>query len=705
MLKKAVSIFVAVVMLLSIGTASAVASDEIAITGAMVRDAGLVTSDSFIRVSGLAGKLSSDSSSRLTIDENGGTLPLASSAINGGYPRYEIAHGFGFTSSTAPNTEATFQFNVYADGDTVVGGSLHTRDVLKWAADGTLYSISYPANVNDWTQTHTKIGSLKRGQWHTIALTFNSSTLDQKIYADGVYLTSVTRPNYPFNTDGSPKHTTMRVGAFAGSGKGSVALDDVYSYAGQYDASADALSVAVPDSRMKIDTQNKTIICSSDAFADASSFNEAVKTAFDANYAVLYPKSGLTEPCTDFEYGTVAINSKSTRGYAYYTVYDGTFIEEDFNDGAIDSAINTIQHCYGKYGVEYKGSVGAKSADDKALVIHTKDQNVELTVYNQPSVDLANRSGYDGDVVTVEADVYKSNMKVPAYVYMYYTNADGAVKHHAVATFSTYGQIHINGKDAMLYSANCWYKVAATYNKADSSLSVYVNGQLIDKYTLAATKVANRFLIASNYKVTKVDDTTAHIDSAQLPSETAVDNYRLSFAAYDASADNAKITVSEGLLIAGNKIIAKNYTSLTKAQVSAMITSPAGFEIYSDSTYQTVLSDDDTITADSVLVSKSVGGEVMEYYRFSEGSLGYIEYVQSDSKIKVSIVSTCADSDAYMLVVASYNGNKLVSADVKNSLLFGEATEAELNYDEELSYKAFVWTDNLKPERFAEYTE
>ncbi|MBQ4528546.1 MAG: hypothetical protein II998_10800 [Clostridia bacterium] len=698
MLKKSLSIFMVVIMLLTMSITSQVFASSnkgnalnpyessLGTTGATI------TSSSFNgNAEGFAGKLAQDTVKKITLTEESGTLPIGSAGVNGGYPRYAYRSGFDFTS----NPEATFQFNIYADGDTIAGFTFHYYDLIRWTPDGKLYGITTAAS---WATTEAVIGKLERGRWHTIAVTFDSETLEQDIYADGEFLATITRCSF------AASNNTMRIGTYAGSNKGVVAIDDVYTYPGAYDPTNEIVTLAGGDERMTINSDSKTIICQEDAFADAASFNKAVEIAFDANYAVLYDFD-LTVPATDFAYGVVAINSKNGIGYDYYKVYDGTVIEENFDDGAIDTSKLVIQNCEGDYTAEYIGGLGTKSADDKALVLYPADKDVKADNYNEPSLNLKDQNGFNDEIITIEADVYKNDLATTSYIYTKYWNLDKATPGQSwlnLVTFSNYGQIHIAGKDKMPYKANRWYKIAATYTREKSGFDIYVNGQFVDFVAITNnhTAVANYFQVVSRYDLSE-----KQIPDRQLNSKIAIDNYRVYLAPYIADGDNATITVSGDLKLSKNNIIAKDYTNYTKAQIMNMVTAPVSYEIYTDNTYTTALADDDKITADSVLVSKSSDGEAVEYYIFSEGSIGYLNFEQADGKITVSVSSTVADSTGYIFALAEYDGNELLNVSLSKELKFMQNNEHTLNYSQDKTYKAFVWAKNQAPVRFATFSE
>lgn len=237
-------------------------------------------SASFTRNSpGFAGKSTDDTVQKMEI-----TQAFSQSnqlMASGGYPRYEITHNFDFSS----NTHATFQANIFTQGDVSVGLSFHTRDLLRWDVDGSLYGVTY-AGVDDYYPVHTKIATLKRGFWHTIAVTFCSETLEQKIYADGKYLVTIKRPNYPAT------HKTMRIGAWdcQGDGAGVIAIDDVYSYPGEYDEAENSI-VLSDDELIGFNSDENVITYNEDNFSDVSSLREHLLNASNAKDIVITDKS------------------------------------------------------------------------------------------------------------------------------------------------------------------------------------------------------------------------------------------------------------------------------------------------------------------------------------------------------------------------------------------------------------------------------
>ncbi len=710
MLKKAVSIFMVVVMLLSMSITSVVFADGVSKGsqwGISQSEDGYTTFSYLESENGFAGKLTADAvPGKIVIPA--GASSVADTEVGGSYPNYVATFGeLGFGNT---NTN-TFQANVYADGNTIVGFTWHYSDFLKWDADGKIYAI-------DDTGT-TQIGTLERGRWHTVAVTIDSSEQTgegtdlayntHRLYIDGVLKHNMTRAFKP------AKHKTLKIGAYAGSGSGVIAVDDVYVYAGEYDATNEVVALVNNDERLTIDSAAKTIVCDEDAFADAASFNEAVKAAFDANYALLYD-SALSTPATEFAYGVVAINSKNGIGYDYYTVVDKLpepvvdvkmQIEEKFDDETIDAQL-VFDNISNDFKYEYQGNLGGKSADDKALVISAIDANLASAAGagKEPKIKLAG-NGYDDDIVTVEADIYKNDIATESRVYMRYYDPNkpngGGLRYLQIVKFQQNGQININNEDIVEYTPNRWYKVAATLDRAKHGFDVYINGKLAGFAAIPAengcTTVANEFYVAGVYNGLNEDTNATTISTIQLDSITAVDNFRVYLSAYVPADDNAAITVGSGLSLSADTIAAEDYALLTAKQVMDNVTAPVECVIYADDTYTTELTDNDNITANSVLVSKSQSGEVFEYYSFN-GGVGNITFTTDNGKITASVDATAP----YMFIIAEYNGsNELLNIFVSEELDFAQINNVTIDYTAGNTYKAFVWTANHVPVRYVAY--
>ena len=100
-----------------------------------------------------------------------------------------------------------------------------------------------------------------------------------------------------------------------------------------------------------------------------------------------------------------------------------------------------------------------------------------------------------------------------------------------------------------------------------------------------------------------------------------------------------------------------------------------------------------------MLVSKSQSGEVFEYYIFN-GGVGNITFAVAEGKITASVDSTAP----YMFVIAEYNeSNELLGISVLEELDFAQINNVTIDYTEANTYKAFVWTANHVPVRYAAY--
>jgi len=731
MLKKAVSIFMVVVMLLSMSITAVVFADG----AGKGNQLGLVQGDSYGSFSfdeinnGFAGKLTSDNvPAKITMPVGDSSLPVT--ATGGSFPQYKITHGF-VTSTTPLSSDFTFQANVYADGEAVVGIASHWNDFFRWDKDGKLYvfensSKDYDNDYESLTQRH--VATLERGRWHTIALTIHTNVVNanksndymvHSLYVDGSYVCDVTRA---FRKN---KHQQMKIGAYAGSGAGVIAIDDVYAYAGAYDATNEVVAPVSAHADLTVDSASKTIACDADAFADAASFNEAVKTAFDANYAILYD-AALTTPATAFDYGVVAINSKNGIGYDYYTVADKIpepvvdvkmQIEEKFDDEAIDAQL-VFDNIGNDFKYEYQGNLGGKSAADKALVISAIDATLASAAGagKEPKIKLKGEDGYADAIVTVEADVYKNDIATESRMYMRYYNPDknngqGGLHYLQIVKFQQNGQININNVDVMAYKPNRWYKVAATLDRAKHGFDVYINGKLAGFAAIPeenkCTTVANAFYVAGVYNGLNEDTNSTTISTIQLNSITAVDNFRVYLSAYDSVDDDASAWLGDGedddasvfpgaLLLNGSIFSHKETRNLTKDMVREEIFAHGSTEIYSDGTYATPLADTAYITADSVLVSTSRSGEVFEYYNFSGGA-DDIEFSIENGKITASALITAP----FMFIIAEYNdSNELMNVSVAEDIAMAQTNSLTIDYTQGNLYKAFVWSVDLVPVRY-----
>ncbi|MBQ4528545.1 MAG: hypothetical protein II998_10795 [Clostridia bacterium] len=377
MYKKITNVFITALMLITMSISSPVfaggASDrgsELNPYESSLGTTGVtITSSSFNgKAEGFAGKSPQDTVKKITLTQDSGTLPIGSAGINGGYPRYAYRSGFDFTS----NPEATFQFNVYADGDTIAGFTFHYYDLIRWTPDGKLYGITTAAS---WATTEAEIGKLERGRWHTIAMTFNSETLEQKIYADGEFLATITRCNF------SASNNSMRIGTYAGSSTGVVAIDDVYSYPGAYDPTIDSVTV-MDDENVKF--EDGTITYDEEMFVDVESFKEYLTTICSCDEIIICDKNYMPADCILPSEGYCLIVPESGVGFVTYdfqalfflsdvtAVWDGEQIKV--------SALATNNHIDGK---------------NVTMIVSLRDSDGYLSkVYSSPTKNVTSKEEF-----------------------------------------------------------------------------------------------------------------------------------------------------------------------------------------------------------------------------------------------------------------------------------------------------------------------
>ncbi|MBO5369941.1 MAG: hypothetical protein J6B23_04600 [Clostridia bacterium] len=245
-----------------------------------VRDQSCTAASFKRNASGFAGKSADDAVQTIVLSDDETVLPLPFSMINGGYPRYEITHGLDFVT----NPIGTFQCSVYADGETVAALTFHWSDVLRWLPDGSVEYVTFDSETG--VSGFEKVGTLMRNTWHTLALTYNHTEQLQYIYADGKLLATCIRAG-GYNPEKIGTHTTMRIGAYAGSGSGMIAIDDVYSYIGEYDSESDMVTLE-SDSHITVDSRSASIMYNEAVISDVQSFTDRIMSLTNAKDVTVY---------------------------------------------------------------------------------------------------------------------------------------------------------------------------------------------------------------------------------------------------------------------------------------------------------------------------------------------------------------------------------------------------------------------------------
>jgi len=237
----------------------------------------------------------------------------ATEGNKGTFPGFKITHGLDFEV----NGVSTFQFDLYTDGDIWAAYSFQESDVLVWKPNGDLLYI-YGNSIGDKNNYNNKrVGNYARNRWHTIALTYDYSTCKQKVYVDGVLIDETYRQGGYDNSEIS-NHVEMRIGAYAGSKNGRLAIDNVFAYAGAYDPLEDKLTSSESENLI-VASDGNTIIYNEEFFKDAQSLKNEIISATGASKAEFF-NDKFTEASKDKITANVVLTSASGLFTHYYNL-------------------------------------------------------------------------------------------------------------------------------------------------------------------------------------------------------------------------------------------------------------------------------------------------------------------------------------------------------------------------------------------------
>ena len=236
----------------------------------------------------------------------------ATTGTKGTFPGFKITHGLNF----AANGVSTFQFDLYTDGDIWAAYSFQESDVLVWKPDGDLLYI-YGNSIGDKDYNNKTVGNYARNRWHTIALTYDYSTCKQKVYVDGVLIDETHRHGGYDNSEIS-NHVEMRIGAYAGSKNGRLAIDNVFAYAGAYDPLEDK-PTSLESDNLIVTSDDNTIIYNEEFFKDAQSLKNEIVSATGASKAEFF-NDKFTEASKDNITANVVLTSASGLFTHYYNL-------------------------------------------------------------------------------------------------------------------------------------------------------------------------------------------------------------------------------------------------------------------------------------------------------------------------------------------------------------------------------------------------
>ena len=470
--------------------------------------------------------------------------------------------------------------------------------------------------------------ALPASKWHTVIFTYDVNRYS--VYVDG----SLAGTLDALKAD-LVDTQMMRIGVYSGSkptaGNGILAVDEVYAYQSAYvpESSEDPVEPEVPETT----------------------------TAFS------------------------------------YTFEDGSWATGFYTKEITDSKTGSARNA----GYSFDGNMD--------LVLTSPAQNGETKIgFYDNAVKL-----FDNDYVTFEVDLFKSNTTTPVQISVQYHPqgmAETVLGTFTLAKFQADGTITSqdreltsdgNGYNAITpiigkYEANRWYKVTATYNKADQTMDVYINGKLLNEgagFTYTPDKIGGKFEVS----IAKSSPVVAYEETVW-----AVDNYGVYLEKYDAASDVVTVSANEdsGFKLLNNTFYAKDMYGKKVSEVLAAISVPNDAKIYSDNTYATVLSKDDVIGYGNVMTAVSDSGEVIEYYTFSQGEAGTITHEIVDGVVTAKVYTTIPNGDGYMFVLAKYKGEELLEIN-QGEIPFNADATATLNAEDGCTYKVFLWSDRLVP--------
>lgn len=393
--------------------------------------------------------------------------------------------------------------------------------------------------------------------------------------------------------------------------------------------------------------------------------------------------------------------------YAYQSVYEPevsddpvepstTLLFDDFENSSNTTAKMAFKNLTGKCLTN-----PIFGDDDNALVFSISDTNFPnpITAESYPKDEIY----YSNDKVTFEVDIFKDNTLKPVSVSVDFQV--GTQKGtFTIAKFTGNGtitsqnfEVEEDGTNIFTYptiatyTPNRWYKIAATYDKVEKTMSVYINGELLLVAEFPTSIVPEK--IGANFKIA---ETHTPYDGVIPASLLAVDNYRISSEAYDTTGETAKV---ESDALDSNTIYVDDAYSKTVATVKDLISSgDATIKFYADDTYATELADTETITATTVLVATSPNETVREYYTFKAKDAIELTKNSITGMATASVYFSGTYTTNHKLMIAAYSAdNELLDVDVVGNLTADALTSAKVSYVGAERIKAFVWDNNLKP--------
>lgn len=320
----------------------------------------------------------------------------------------------------------------------------------------------------------------------------------------------------------------------------------------------------------------------------------------------------------------------------------------------------------------HKSGLGGKSSDDTAFAFVAGDA---------PANEVAKLSGFAYSALnpavpyTFEFNVYIDGNAGAGFNFLYQEDSyrlleyrpDGSIYYNLNGSLVAFDKKIETGK---------WHRFAVTFDSMRNRNIFYVDGELIsDK-----SKVLNR---------TEAATIRLGISHYSANGTVAYDDLRAYSGYYYAGYSFADYASSDGAVIDNTNSLVRFDPVLfdTPANLANSISASESFEyavIYTDSTLSQKATE---FTDNCILVAKTSEYGIMKYYSISDFIM-----LKSEDNVTARIL-TPEPGDEYILAVASYLGNKLVSVDLKT--VNAQMCEfPEIEYSDEYTYKAFLWNKN-----------
>lgn len=518
---------------------------------------------------------------------------------------------------------------------------------------------------------------------------------------------------------------------------------------------------AYTDDNLVIDTSAKKIKYNAVKYSTPALLSAAITATGNAKYADIFTDSTMTTAATELDAAnnTAVLASPNGYGYDYYSleempltdmmkvavsisdslknrikktdnglaVYSGTYYGANpISSTALMEKLNSDGGYTLSYADENKNEASVNSVSGGYIKAVKGSETIYLPIvgrYNEKSLAVPDDFSEAGDGADKVANVnvagkigsgFKYNSQSgndkrlwvePSDRYSTYTysfnmyadgdavgfigfaegsdllkwNADGSISYHDGSSYQPSGITLERGR---------WHKMAVTYDSDRARFVFFANGELITPDGRWCPNGADMHFGSyngSNGQVLFADFVT-------------YEGY------YDPSGDSVGTAMKDNIIAdaAAKKIYYKNITSATDLadQVKAL-TGAQDAKLYADNTFAAEAS---VLDNDKNIMVLTTSGNALAYYEIAAmPDVTEIYFENASGKIKASAFVNNCDKNV-RLFIASYDDNGLTAVN------FAEAAansnpgkiETEINYIGQ-TVRAFLWSDNLAPIRYAEY--